>query len=365
MTLTALTAILSAACGLDASAETPPPLDQIPKEIVQSDNPIDEQKEIYIAGGCFWGVQRIFDFVDGVIATEVGYANGATSKPTYEQVCASSGHAETLHIVYDPNVVSLNRLLEVFFMTIDPTSVNRQGNDRGIQYRTGIYYSDDGDIETCRAALAGLQPKYDKPIAIELAPLVNFYRAEEHHQDYLEKNPGGYCHISKAVFDEVKRMNEPKMQHTRSTTYSKPSEEELRARLTDLQYAVTQDAATEPPFKNEYDDEFRAGIYVDITTGQPLFVSTAKFDSKCGWPAFTRPIDKSLIVEHEDKSFGMIRTEVRAKASDAHLGHVFDDGPKDRGGLRYCINSASLRFIPKEDMTREGYAEFLNLLEEE
>lgn len=360
-----LTALISSLCTACGQEEKPPPLDQIPKEIIQANNPVGEQKEIYVAGGCFWGTERLIQMIDGVVSTEVGYANGSTSNPTYGEVCSSSGHAETVHVIYEPSKVTLDHILEAYFLSIDPTSKNRQGNDRGIQYRTGVYYSDERDVETLRAELDELQKHYDEPLAIELAPIVNFYRAEDEHQDYLIKNPGGYCHIKPATFDEVKRMNEPPIQHTRATIYAKPSEEELRRRLTELQYDVTQNAATERPFKNEYDGEFRAGIYVDVTTGQPLFVSTNKYDSGCGWPAFTRPIDKNLIVEREDRSFGMVRTEVRAKASDAHLGHVFDDGPKDRGGLRYCINSASLRFIPKSKMEREGYGEFLNLVDGE
>lgn len=363
LTLTALLASLCAACS--TADEKPPPLDQIPKGIVQSLNPNDGQKEIYLAGGCFWGVESVLKLIDGVVSTEVGYANGSTDNPSYQDVCSSSGHAETVHLIYDPKKVSLEHILEAFFLAIDPTSINRQGNDRGVQYRTGIYYVDENDLEPIRAELDELAKHYEKPIAIELAPIVNFYRAEDEHQAYLEKNPGGYCHIGQSTFDAVKRMNEPPIEHTRATVYSKPDDEELKRRLTELQYEVTQNAATERPFKNEYDAEFRAGIYVDVTNGQPLFVSTAKYDSGCGWPAFTRPIDPSLIVRHEDRSFGMVRTEVRAKASDAHLGHVFDDGPKDQGGLRYCINSASLRFIPKEKMAREGYAEYLNLFDGE
>ncbi len=271
MTLTALISSLCSACGQE---EKSPPLDQIPKGIVQSNNPVENQKEIYVAGGCFWGTEYLIRLIDGVVSTEVGYANGSTANPTYGDVCASSGHAETVHVVYEPEKVALDHILEAYFLSIDPTSINRQGNDRGIQYRTGIYYSDERDLETIRAELDELQRRCEEPLAIELAPIVNFYRAEEEHQDYLTKNPGGYCHIRPATFEAVKRMNEPPLEHTRATVYSKPSDEELRRRLTELQYDVTQNAATERPFKNEYDGEFRAGIYVDVTTGQPLFVST-------------------------------------------------------------------------------------------
>ncbi|MBQ9478951.1 MAG: peptide-methionine (R)-S-oxide reductase MsrB [Selenomonadaceae bacterium] len=365
LTIASLIAGLCSACGHDAGAESPPPLEQCPVGIVQSNAPVDGQREIYLAGGCFWGTEHLLKMLNGVVSTEVGYANGATSKPTYGDVCASSGHAETVHVVYDPKAVSLERVLESYFMSIDPTLVNRQGNDRGVQYRTGIYYSDERDAEPIRAELEELQARYDDPIAVELKPIINFYRAEEEHQEYLIKNPGGYCHVPSATFNAVRNMPDEILEHTRSTVYVKPSDEELKRRLTPEQYDVTQNAATERPFNNAYDKEFREGIYVDITTGQPLFVSTDKYDSGCGWPAFTRPIDKSLIVENEDRSFGMVRTEVRSKAGDAHLGHVFEDGPKERGGLRYCINSASLRFIPKEDMERRGYGDFLSLFDDE
>ena len=287
-------------------------------------------------------------------------------------MCSGSDHAETVHVVYDPKIVSLDEILTAFYDSIDPTTKDRQGNDIGRQYRSGIYYvpnadgSESADAAVVRASLDALQKRIGKKVVIEVEPIVNFYRAEEDHQEYLEKNPNGYCHISPALIAKMreKRAAAERVEVSNSThTYEKPSQDELKAHLTDLQYAVTQEKATEPPFRNEYDHEFREGIYCDITTGEPLFVSTDKFDSGCGWPAFSRPIDDALIAEHEDRSYGMVRTEVTAASSGAHLGHVFDDGPAALGGLRYCINSASLRFIPKEDMEREGYGDYLYLLE--
>jgi len=153
------------------------------------------QKTLYLAGGCFWGCQKYFDLLNGVLETEVGYANGPTPDPSYEAVCRDSGHAETVRVAYDPDVLPLRALLDAYFKIIDPVSVNRQGHDEGIQYRTGIYTTDDADLPAIRAALADLAKNYDQPLAIELKPLENFYPAEEYHQKYLEKNPGGYCHI--------------------------------------------------------------------------------------------------------------------------------------------------------------------------
>lgn len=318
---------------------------------------MEKQSEIYLAGGCFWGTEHFLKQIRGVESTEAGYANGNTKNPTYEEVCHNNtGFAETVKVVYNPQEVSLGLILDLYFKTIDPTSINRQGNDRGSQYRTGIYYTNPADLPVIRNAISALEKNYVKPIVVEVEPLKNFYKAEGYHQDYLDKHPGGYCHISPQLFELARRANA-------QTTYKKKDDATLRSILSPEQYAVTQKSATEPAFHNEYWQEKREGIYVDVTTGEPLFVSTDKFDSGCGWPSFSKPIDKNLIEEKLDASHGMIRMEVRSKTGDAHLGHVFTDGPKDKGGLRYCINSASLRFIPKEKMKAEGYGAYLPLLE--
>ena len=311
------------------------------------------EKKIYLAGGCFWGTDHLFSLVDGVVKTAAGYANSKVAYPSYEEVCTGrTGAAETVEVVYDDTKVGLTDLLSIYFRSIDPTTLNRQGNDIGTQYRTGIYYTDPADLPAIEAFVAAVQRRHTEPLAVEVGPLVNFYPAELYHQEYLYKNPQGYCHVDPALFEEVRNRKARNLDKA-----------ELRERLTPLQWEVTQNGATERPFINEYDHEFRKGIYVDITDGTPLFVSSRKYNSGCGWPAFSRPIDPSLITEHTDTSFGRVRTEVRSASSGAHLGHVFPDGPQDDGGMRYCINSASLRFIPAEDMEAEGYGGYLNLVE--
>lgn len=313
-------------------------------------------KEIWLAGGCFWGVEAYMARIYGVADAVSGYANGSTEKPTYYDI-GRSGHAETVYVKYDPERVSLNALLEQFFMIINPTTVNRQGNDIGSQYRTGIYYTDNEDLKIINEVMEGVRKKYSKPLAIEVTPLKGFYPAEEYHQDYLEKNPGGYCHVD---FSTLKQQQSIKVN---STIYSKPDNDELKEKLTSRQYAVTQNGDTERAFNNEYWNNHEKGIYVDITTGEPLFSSADKYESGCGWPSFTKPIDPEVIVRKNDDSFGMVRTEVKSRVGDAHLGHVFEDGPVEEGGLRYCINSAALRFIPLKSMEDEGYGEFIPLVE--
>ena len=314
--------------------------------------------EIYLAGGCFWGMEKYLRSIRGVLSTEVGYANGRTENPSYEEVCRSdTGHAETVKVIYNAEILPLPFLLELYFDAVDPTSVNRQGGDAGTQYRTGIYYVDESDLPVIRRAIENLQKRCDKPVAIEVKPLSNFYPAEEYHQRYLDKNPGGYCHISPELF---KKAAAARVDPGR---YEAPDRDKLRERLSEMQYAVTQLSATEPPFGNEFWDHKEEGIYVDVTTGEPLFSSRDKFDSGCGWPSFTKPIDPFTVQENPDFSHGMIRTEVKSRVGNAHLGHVFDDGPRDKGGLRYCINSAALRFIPKKDMEKEGYGYLLDIFD--
>lgn len=341
-----------------ASLDSRPAQEEEVMEIIQRETPVAEGKgyrEIWLAGGCFWGMQKYVDGIHGVVQSDVGYANGHTPDPTYEQVCAhKTGYAETVRVVYDPAEVSLGFLLDLYYKAIDPTTVNRQGGDIGDQYRTGIYYTDPAELPAIEASIAALAGTLDKPVAIEVKPLVNYYLAEDYHQKYLEKNPGGYCHVTDAMCAVASTAREEK------PAYAKPDDETLRKRLSDIQYKVTQESATERAFTGEYDHHFEPGIYVDITTGEPLFLSTDKFDSGCGWPAFSKPVTDEVVKEISDGSHGMQRTEVRSGAGDAHLGHVFEDGPKETGGLRYCINSAALRFVPKDQMEAEGYGAWID-----
>ncbi|MDA3076533.1 peptide-methionine (R)-S-oxide reductase MsrB [Campylobacter sp. JMF_04 NA10] len=316
-------------------------------ESVQSKN--QNLKEIYLAGGCFWGMEGYFRRVKGVVDSEVGYANGNSEKTDYYSL-KNTGHAETIKIKFDENVVAFAEILEHFFRVIDPTSVDKQGNDVGRQYRTGIYYTNESDKEFLQNFIALKQKKYKEKIAVEVAPLRNYTRAEEYHQNYLGKNPNGYCHIdlnlaTKPLYDESR--------------FALPSPEEMKENLTPLQFSVTQEKATERPYTSEFDKLDAKGIYIDVVTKKPLFSSTDKFDAGCGWPSFSKPITTDALDYARDTSHGMVRTEVSSRLGGAHLGHVFEDGIKEKGGLRYCINGASLEFIPLEKMSERGYAEFI------
>ena len=308
--------------------------------------------EIYLAGGCFWGLEEYFSRIEGVKKTTVGYANGQVESTNY-QLIHQTDHAETVHLIYDEKRVSLREILLYYFRVIDPLSVNKQGNDVGRQYRTGVYYTDEGDKAVIEQVFAEQEKQLGQKIAVELEPLRHYVLAEDYHQDYLKKNPGGYCHIN--VNDAYQPLVDPGQ-------YEKPTDAELKEQLTQEQYQVTQHSATERPFHNVYNATFEEGIYVDVTTGEPLFFAGDKFESGCGWPSFSRPIAREVLRYYEDKSHGMERIEVRSRSGNAHLGHVFTDGPESAGGLRYCINSAALRFIPKEKMEAEGYAYLLQYM---
>ncbi len=313
-------------------------------------------REIYLAGDCFWGTEKYLSSLPGVMETEVGYANGHTENPSYEEVCTkTTGFAETVHVTYDPQVLPLDFLLEMFLEIADPTIVRAPGD----QYRTGIYYTDTASGTVVRTVLQRLARTLDDPITVEVQPLRCFYRAEEYHQKYLDKNPNAFCHVS------LDKIEKAKSAFVNPSLYERPDEASLQLSLTPQQYAVTQENETEPPFTNAYAAHFEKGVYVDITSGEPLFVSADKFESGCGWPSFSKPVDPNVLREITDDSHGMHRTEVRSRVGDAHLGHVFPDGPEESGGRRYCINSAALCFIPLEQMKEEGYGYLIPLVEKE
>lgn len=300
-------------------------------------------KKIYLAGGCFWGVEEYFDRISGIISSTPGYANGKTQDTSYRRL-AETDHAETVRLVYDPKIISLTYILDYFFRIIDPESINRQGNDRGRQYRTGIYYEDPEDLEIIRPFMGEKARTYD--LAVEVEVLKNFVVAESYHIDYLKKNPGGYCHIdiSKTPDEHIKDLD-------------------LRGILSDDEFRVMKENATDRSFSHELDDFYKPGIYLDKISKKPLFVSSDKFNAGCGWPSFTRPINKEDIAYLEDKSLARTRTEVRSKSSDSHLGHVFEDGPVEAGGLRYCINGSALDFVPVSQLDNYGLEKFKDLIE--
>ncbi|WP_114418260.1 peptide-methionine (S)-S-oxide reductase MsrA [Marinospirillum perlucidum] len=340
---------------------------------------LDEAAVATFAGGCFWCVEEGFEKIPGVLEAVSGYTGGDEAQPTYEEVSSGqTGHTEAVQVYYDPQVITYEGLVEGFWRFMDPTDNQGQFVDRGRQYRPGIFYHSSQQQRVAEASLQALKnsDRYDEPLVIEIEAFERFYRAEDYHQDYYRKNPlrykfythnsGRYQFIEEVWGDDQQldfsrfhpEADSAAVQGPPGPNYQKPSDQVLRQRLSDEEFEVTQEEGTERPFENAYWDEKRPGLYVDIVSGEPLFSSRDKYRSGTGWPSFTRPISPSVVVEREDRSWLSVRTEIRSRLADSHLGHVFEDGPQPTG-LRYCMNSAAMEFIPLQAMRERGYADFI------
>ncbi len=357
----------------------------------ERDTTVVEETEAvaYFAGGCFWCTESDYEKLEGVRELISGYMGGEEKEPSYNDVASGkTGHRESIKVVYDPRVVSYRQLVLTLFRHSDPTDADGSFYDRGEQYTSAIYYQTQEENEIADSVIRELEEKeiFNKPIATQVEPAGTFWIAEEYHQDYYKKNPLQYSYyrtgsgrdvFTNTVWDDETyeslfttntnkekkdgMSNEQKTSNVRWEEYQKPDDKTLKETLTDLQYYVTQKEGTETPFQNEYWDNHEEGIYVDIVSGEPLFSSTDKFDSGTGWPSFLKPIDNHFVTEHKDFKLIIPRTEIRSRYADSHLGHIILDGPEENDKIRYCMNSAALRFIPKEKLEEEGLGEYITL----
>lgn len=314
-------------------------------------------QSITLGGGCFWCTEAVFQTVKGVKTAISGYAGGAESAADYKSVSGGdTGHAEVVRVVYDPQIISLGKILQIFFSVAhDPTQLNRQGADRGTQYRSAVFVENEAQRTYVQTYISELEAAkvFSAPIVTTVEDLTGFYEAEKEHQNYAERYPDN-SYIQAVAMPKIQKLGKDYADMVNPAGVSTP-------KLTEMEEYVVLKGGTEPAFKNKYWNHHEEGIYVDVVSGDPLFSSKDKFDSGTGWPSFTKPIEKSKVVDKPDDSLWMTRTEIRSSRADSHLGHVFEDGPKDKGGLRYCINSASLRFVAKADLEKEGYGEYLDL----